>query len=245
MDNTACLKSGGMYEHHLNTAKHLNNSLAWCRVPARQQPRFRRKKKKSVLFVQVFAGKMGTFTSSVCAFGLLALLACTSASSDVFDSVLGNTASCHKSCEMTYSLHTYPRVSTPLDGESNVWQHKLANLTFSDLAKKQPHLLFNYVFFVVLGFFCHGEPVICTKVECASLFTDTVVWRDIQLVLRVVLQEEELYACQRGCRLFSICQFVRDSEDLNQTKSECESSKLHPERFLSKVILPLTVSWPL
>lgn len=41
-----------------------------------------------------------------------------------------------------------------------------------------------------------------------------------------IVQEEELYACQRGCRLFSICQFVRDSEDLNQTKSECESSKL-------------------
>lgn len=37
-------------------------------------------------------------------------------------------------------------------------------------------------------------------------------------------REEELYACQRGCRLFSICQFVRDSEDLNQTKSECEST---------------------
>ncbi|KAG7229053.1 hypothetical protein INR49_013172 [Caranx melampygus] len=36
--------------------------------------------------------------------------------------------------------------------------------------------------------------------------------------------EEGLYACQRGCRLFSICQFVRDSEDLNQTKSECEST---------------------
>uniref|UniRef100_A0A3Q1JHU0 Transmembrane protein 59 n=1 Tax=Anabas testudineus TaxID=64144 RepID=A0A3Q1JHU0_ANATE len=76
---------------------------------------------------------------------LFALLACTSASSDVFESVLGNTASCHKSCEMTYTLHTYPR-------------------------------------------------------------------------------EEELYACQRGCRLFSICQFVRDSEDLNHTKSECEST---------------------
>lgn len=40
-----------------------------------------------------------------------------------------------------------------------------------------------------------------------------------------VLQEEELYACQRGCRLFSICQFVRDGDDLNQTKSECESSE--------------------
>ncbi|XP_034038786.1 transmembrane protein 59 isoform X2 [Thalassophryne amazonica] len=75
----------------------------------------------------------------------LGLFSHASASSDVFDSVLGNTASCHKSCAMTYALHTYPR-------------------------------------------------------------------------------EEELYACQRGCRLFSICQFVRDSDDLNQTKSECEAS---------------------
>lgn len=88
---------------------------------------------------------MGTLSSFVCVLGLSVLFAFTTASSDVFDSVLGNTASCHKSCEMTYSLHTYPR-------------------------------------------------------------------------------EEELYACQRGCRLFSICQFVRDSEDLNQTKSECEST---------------------
>lgn len=55
---------------------------------------------------------MGTLSSFVCVLGLSALLARTSsASSDVFDSVLGNTASCHKSCEMTYSLHTYPRVS--------------------------------------------------------------------------------------------------------------------------------------
>lgn len=72
-------------------------------------------------------------------------LSFASASQDVFDAVLGNTVSCRKSCEMTYSLHTYPR-------------------------------------------------------------------------------EDELYACQRGCRLFAICQFVRDSDDLNLTKSECESS---------------------
>lgn len=88
---------------------------------------------------------MGTLPSFVCALGLLVVFSCPPASSDGFDGVLGNTSSCHKSCEMTYSLHTYP-------------------------------------------------------------------------------QEEELYACQRGCRLFSICQFVRDSEDLNQTKSECEST---------------------
>ncbi|KAK2822661.1 hypothetical protein Q5P01_022726 [Channa striata] len=88
---------------------------------------------------------MGTVSCFVCILGLSVLAVFTSASSDVFVSVLGNTESCQKSCEMTYSLHTYPR-------------------------------------------------------------------------------EEELYACQRGCRLFSICQFVRDSDDLNHTKSECEST---------------------
>jgi len=88
---------------------------------------------------------MGTYSSFYSVLGLFVVLACTLASTDVFDSVLGSTASCHKTCQMTYSLHTYPR-------------------------------------------------------------------------------EEELYACQRGCRLFSICQFVGDSEDLNQTKSECEST---------------------
>ncbi|XP_063075058.1 transmembrane protein 59 [Engraulis encrasicolus] len=78
--------------------------------------------------------------------GLLLTITCTltaTASSDAFDGVLGNTAFCHKTCQMTYSLHTYPR-------------------------------------------------------------------------------DDELYACQRGCRLFSICQFVGETEDLNQTKSECE-----------------------
>ena len=44
-------------------------------------------------------------------------------------------------------------------------------------------------------------------------------------VFCLFLQEEELYACQRGCRLFSICQFVGDSDELNQTKAECDSSK--------------------
>ncbi|TUP34209.1 Transmembrane protein 59 [Bagarius yarrelli] len=71
---------------------------------------------------------------------------CCSASA--FDGVLGSTASCHKTCRMTYSLHTYPR-------------------------------------------------------------------------------ELELFACQRGCRLFSICQFVSDAENLNQTKSECDSAGGH------------------
>ncbi|POI28360.1 hypothetical protein CIB84_007890 [Bambusicola thoracicus] len=66
-------------------------------------------------------------------------------SSEAFDSVLGNTASCHRACQLTYSLHTYPK-------------------------------------------------------------------------------EEELYACQRGCRLFSICQFVDDGIDLNRTKLECDSA---------------------
>ncbi|KAG8436873.1 hypothetical protein GDO86_007819 [Hymenochirus boettgeri] len=37
-------------------------------------------------------------------------------------------------------------------------------------------------------------------------------------------EEEELFACHRGCRLFSICQFVDDGEDFNMTKVECESA---------------------
>ncbi|KAG1969944.1 transmembrane protein 59 [Pimephales promelas] len=87
--------------------------------------------------------------SAIKSCGILISFCCiftsSSASSEVFDGVLGNTASCHKTCQMTYSLHTYPR-------------------------------------------------------------------------------EEALYACQRGCRLFSICQFVGDSRDLNETQSECESA---------------------
>uniref|UniRef100_A0A2I3HXM0 Transmembrane protein 59 n=1 Tax=Nomascus leucogenys TaxID=61853 RepID=A0A2I3HXM0_NOMLE len=70
------------------------------------------------------------------------------ASAEAFDSVLGDTASCHRACQLTYPLHTYPK-------------------------------------------------------------------------------EEELYACQRGCRLFSICQFVDDGIDLNRTKLECESDACH------------------
>ncbi|XP_019712297.1 transmembrane protein 59 isoform X2 [Hippocampus comes] len=86
---------------------------------------------------------MGVVYGFVCFLGFFGVLA--GASSDVFDSVLGSTLSCHRSCEMTYTLHTYP-------------------------------------------------------------------------------QEEELYACQRGCRLFSICQFVRDSKDLNHTTADCQST---------------------
>ncbi|XP_067391735.1 transmembrane protein 59 isoform X2 [Emydura macquarii macquarii] len=79
---------------------------------------------------------------------LLPLLACRrgwAAASEAFDSALGSTASCHRACQLTYPLHTYPK-------------------------------------------------------------------------------EEELYACQRGCRLFSICQFVDDGIDLNRTKVECDSA---------------------
>ncbi|XP_061653585.1 transmembrane protein 59 isoform X2 [Phyllopteryx taeniolatus] len=87
--------------------------------------------------------KMGTAYGFVCFLGLFGTM--VAASSDVFDSVLGSTASCHRSCEMTYTLHTYPK-------------------------------------------------------------------------------EGELYACQRGCRLFSICQFVRDGKDLNRTTADCQST---------------------
>ncbi|XP_044527635.1 transmembrane protein 59 isoform X2 [Gracilinanus agilis] len=32
------------------------------------------------------------------------------ASAEAFDSVLGDTASCHRACQMTYPLHTYPKL---------------------------------------------------------------------------------------------------------------------------------------
>lgn len=50
--------------------------------------------------------------------GLLSLLLLTmtlaggsgTASAEAFDSVLGDTASCHQACQLTYPLHTYPKV---------------------------------------------------------------------------------------------------------------------------------------
>uniref|UniRef100_A0A8D0L986 Transmembrane protein 59 n=1 Tax=Sphenodon punctatus TaxID=8508 RepID=A0A8D0L986_SPHPU len=80
-----------------------------------------------------------------CARGWAVMPTSPPASSEAFDSALGSTTSCHRACQSTYPLHTYPK-------------------------------------------------------------------------------EEELYACQRGCRLFSICQFVDDGMDLNRTKLECDSA---------------------
>uniref|UniRef100_D6RI96 Transmembrane protein 59 n=1 Tax=Mus musculus TaxID=10090 RepID=D6RI96_MOUSE len=31
------------------------------------------------------------------------------AAAEAFDSVLGDTASCHRACQLTYPLHTYPK----------------------------------------------------------------------------------------------------------------------------------------
>ncbi|XP_040834446.1 transmembrane protein 59 isoform X3 [Ochotona curzoniae] len=50
--------------------------------------------------------------------GLLSLLLLTmtlaggsgTASAEAFDSVLGDTASCHQACQLTYPLHTYPKL---------------------------------------------------------------------------------------------------------------------------------------
>ncbi|KAG8546733.1 hypothetical protein GDO81_029927 [Engystomops pustulosus] len=45
-------------------------------------------------------------------------------------------------------------------------------------------------------------------------------------------EEEELFACHRGCRLFSICQFAAEGDDLNKTKTECESGEA-PDREMA------------
>lgn len=66
--------------------------------------------------------------------GLLPLLLLTmalaggpgTASAEAFDSVLGDTASCHRACQLTYPLHTYTKVGpvrtglTTLPGRSSV-----------------------------------------------------------------------------------------------------------------------------
>nr|XP_012417790.1 PREDICTED: transmembrane protein 59 isoform X7 [Odobenus rosmarus divergens] len=76
------------------------------------------------------------------------------ASAEAFDSILGDTASCHRACQLTFPLHTYPK-------------------------------------------------------------------------------EEELYACQRGCRLFSICQFLPFAE-LRQEQLMSLMPKMH-------LLFPLTL----
>ncbi|XP_030061407.1 transmembrane protein 59 isoform X2 [Microcaecilia unicolor] len=86
--------------------------------------------------------------------------------SDTFDTVLGDTTSCHRTCQMTYALHTYPEE-------------------------------------------CPENPI-CWPSRTGSKDQGS--------------KDEALYACQRGCRLFSICQFVDDGVDLNRTKEECESA---------------------
>ncbi|PKU29849.1 transmembrane protein 59 isoform x1 [Limosa lapponica baueri] len=56
------------------------------------------------LALVLLASGGGSSSSSVRAAGPL-----PAASSEAFDSVLGNTASCHRACQLTYSLHTYPK----------------------------------------------------------------------------------------------------------------------------------------
>ncbi|XP_060629535.2 transmembrane protein 59 isoform X1 [Anolis sagrei] len=61
------------------------------------------------------------------------------------------------------------------------------------------------------------EPALGNTAPCQRTCQDTYP-------LHTYPKEEELYACQRGCRLFSICQFADDGIDLNQTKLECDSA---------------------
>lgn len=67
----------------------------------------------------------------------------------------------------------------------------------------------------------------CCGILAVSFFFGLFIfeWRNECKSSLVPSQEEELYACQRGCRLFSICQFVDDGIDLNRTKLECDSGK--------------------
>ncbi|XP_060701857.1 transmembrane protein 59-like isoform X2 [Hemiscyllium ocellatum] len=48
--------------------------------------------------------------------------------------------------------------------------------------------------------------------------------RGFMLVKVEAKEEVPLSTCQRGCRLFSICQFVDGVSDLNSTRAECEAA---------------------
>lgn len=156
---------------------------------------------------------MGAIKSCGILMSFCCILTSTFASSEVFDGVLGSTTSCHKTCQMTYSLHTYPRVS--------------ASATSFDLFTNKETERFSAIRqFVLLGAFA----LLLMFVSLNHLQSNNSVLSGNRLFslcgLFVLVQEEALYACQRGCRLFSICQFVGDSKDLNETKSECESGNI-------------------
>lgn len=161
--------------------------------------------RKSCLVDVWYFAKMTAIKSYGILMSFCCILTTISASSDVFDGVLGNTVSCHKTCQMTYSLHTYPRVSarhTCLLTQTRFWDFK----AFVSLPRE-------YSECCLWSLINSREKSGCGRL---CLFTWPVCLR----------QEEALYACQRGCRLFSICQFVGDSKDLNETRSECESGRI-------------------
>ncbi|KAI8509094.1 Transmembrane protein 59 [Branchiostoma belcheri] len=45
-------------------------------------------------------------------------------------------------------------------------------------------------------------------------------------------QQENLYACRRGCRLFSIVEFIGESQDLNATKDACDAACMEAYRHV-------------
>ncbi|XP_061489040.1 transmembrane protein 59 isoform X2 [Rhineura floridana] len=134
--------------------------------------------------------------------------------SEAFEPALGNSALCQRTCQSTYPLHTYPKD-----------QDLGRTLNVRRISHKSP-----------LWFFPHHIPfsgllpVLCPLEGCCwqSLAEPGRAWHSQGSTTSNSSQpgrkEEELYACQRGCRLFSICQFVDDGIDLNRTKLECDSA---------------------
>ncbi|XP_019645410.1 PREDICTED: transmembrane protein 59-like [Branchiostoma belcheri] len=45
-------------------------------------------------------------------------------------------------------------------------------------------------------------------------------------------KQENLYACRRGCRLFSIVEFIGESRDLNATKDACDAACMEAYRHV-------------
>lgn len=65
-----------------------------------------------------------------------------------------------------------------------------------------------------------------------SLLTVVLNWKLVVVLLLLIyltklmcLQDSIMNACYRGCRLYSICQFVNGNTGFNNSKEECQGGE--------------------
>lgn len=58
-----------------------------------------------------------------------------------------------------------------------------------------------------------------------------------------LLQDSVMNACHRGCRLYSICQFVNGNAGFNTSKEECQGGEDTREENLSRLYHQGPINW--